>query len=55
MSWTRLCQRCSVDICVDNIVGLHTMSGEPARRWRAGMIRSAGGILPDDLQRIEGS
>lgn len=50
LSWTRLCIVCSDEVLRENIEGLAAKSGPPFRRWRAGMILCAGGLLPEQLQ-----
>lgn len=54
LSHTRLCADCATALLAENIVGLAEHRGEPLRRWRVGMIRSAGGVIPDQLQEAVG-
>lgn len=46
LSHTRLCPGCGARELEANIVGLATHSGEPLQRWREGMARSIGALLP---------
>jgi hypothetical protein len=51
LSWTRHCAECSEFLLVENVYGLATMSNPKVTgRWRRGMILSAGGLLPEQLQ-----
>jgi hypothetical protein len=50
LSHTRLCADCSVVLLSENVIGLHTMSGEPLKRWRRGMAACIGLTLLDDAQ-----
>lgn len=34
----------------ENIVGIATMSGEPAKRWRRSIAASVGAVLLDDVR-----
>ena len=49
MSWTGQCFDCAEAAVKENIAGLATMSGEPLRRWRRGMVASVGGVLLDEV------
>ncbi len=48
MSWTGQCIECAQARLAENITGLRLHYGEPLRRWRHGVIRAAGGIIPDE-------
>lgn len=50
MSRSRLCETCYRRIVGENVDGLHFKTGQPMARWRRGMILSAGGLLPEQLQ-----
>ena len=50
LSHTRLCADDATLLLAENIAGLAEHSGEPLRRWRVGMIRSAGGVIPEKLR-----
>jgi len=49
LSHTRLCSDCAAAKLTENVLGLALHQGEPLLRWRRGMIRSAGGLLPTEL------
>jgi len=49
LSHTRLCSFCAAEKLTENVLGLANHTGEPLLRWRRGMIRSAGGLLPKEL------
>ena len=49
MSRRQLCKPCGHLLRNTNNDGLHYKRGEALRRWRRGMILSAGGDLPDSL------
>lgn len=50
LSWTRLCEVCSYTRLTENVIGLHTKTGEPLKRWRRGMAASVGAVLLDDYR-----
>ena len=50
ISWAGLCMDCAKARLTENIVGIATMSGEPAKRWRRSMAASVGAVLLDDVQ-----
>lgn len=50
ISWTGLCRECALRAFTLNRDGLVNHTGAAMRRWRLGMIRSAGGYTLDDVQ-----
>jgi hypothetical protein len=48
LSWSGLCSECGPRRLRENVLGLHTMTGEPVLRWRRGMAASVGAVLVDD-------
>jgi len=51
ISWRGHCIECADALLAENIRGLATMSGHVRDRWAVGMILSAGGLLPERLQK----
>ena len=49
MSHSRLCPDCGYLLLAENIEQLVAHDGPRFRDWRLGMIRCAGGIVPDKL------
>lgn len=49
MSHNRLCPTCGPKRLAENVEQLVAHNGESFQKWRIGMIRCAGGILPDKL------
>jgi hypothetical protein len=47
ISWVGNCQRCGEAEIASNITQMHHRSGPNFNRWRAGMIRCAGGTVTD--------
>lgn len=50
LSWTGLCEADSAKLLRENVIGLHTKTGEPLKRWRRGMAASVGAVLLDDYR-----
>lgn len=51
LSHTRLCADDAQRLLAENVIGLAEHQGEPLLRWRLGMIRCAGGLIPQDLEQ----
>lgn len=49
ISWRGLCVGCATTAVAENVIGLHTKTGVPLRRWRRGMAASVGAVLLDDI------
>lgn len=48
MSWSGLCNSCAKQLVAENLDGLMGKRGPALRRWRRGVVLSAGGVLLDD-------
>jgi len=51
ISWRGKCLDCANTRQTENIEGLASMSGHVRDRWARGMILSAGGLLPERLEK----
>lgn len=47
ISWSGLCRVCAQELVAENLDGLMGKRGPALRRWRRGVVLSAGGVLPD--------
>lgn len=49
LSWQGWCPDCWNARLMENVDGLHTMSGPAVKRWRRGVAASVGAVLVDDV------